>query len=60
MYDNRKRNELKMLHEAFNYKFTFQHSRIANAPRSTQLEEWGKSLQKHGLKGKTTPNLHYS
>lgn len=55
VYGRRRVGKTFLVREAFNYKFTFQHSGIANAPRSSQLEEWGKSLQKHGLKGKTTP-----
>lgn len=44
-----------LVRETFNYKFTFQHSGIAGLPKHIQLEEWKKSLQKHGLKIKDTP-----
>ncbi|MBQ8852936.1 MAG: ATP-binding protein [Alistipes sp.] len=55
VYGRRRVGKTFLVREAFNYKFTFQHSGIANAPKSTQLEEWTTSLQKHGLKVKETP-----
>ena len=55
VYGRRRVGKTFLVREAFNYKFTFQHTGIANTAKSTQLEEWGKSLQKHGLKVKGTP-----
>lgn len=55
VYGRRRVGKTFLVREAFNYKFTFQHSGIANAAKSTQLEEWTMSLQKHGLKVKATP-----
>lgn len=55
VYGRRRVGKTFLVREAFNYKFTFQHSGIANAPKSTQLEEWKNSLQKHGLKSSQTP-----
>ncbi|MBQ5724376.1 MAG: AAA family ATPase [Muribaculaceae bacterium] len=55
VYGRRRVGKTFLVREAFNYKFTFQHSGIANTSKHTQLEEWGKSLQKQGLKLKTSP-----
>jgi AAA+ ATPase superfamily predicted ATPase len=56
VYGRRRVGKTFLVREAFNYKFTFQHSGIANAPRNAQLEEWRKSLVKHGLKVDTAPS----
>jgi hypothetical protein len=50
VYGRRRVGKTFLVRETFNYKFTFQHSGIANASRKVQLEEWAKSLSKHGLK----------
>lgn len=55
VYGRRRVGKTFLVREAFNYKFTFQHTGIANAPKSVQLEEWKKSLQKNGLGVKDTP-----
>lgn len=55
VYGRRRVGKTFLVREAFNYKFTFQHTGIANAPKSVQLEEWKKSLQKNGLDVKDTP-----
>ncbi len=55
VYGRRRVGKTFLVREAFNYKFTFQHSGIANASRATQLEEWRNSLQKHGLKVDKAP-----
>lgn len=55
VYGRRRVGKTFLVREAFNYKFTFQHSGIANAPKGAQLAEWSKSLQKHGLEVKNTP-----
>lgn len=55
VYGRRRVGKTFLVREAFNYKFTFQHTGIANAPKSVQLEEWKKSLQKNGLNVKDTP-----
>ncbi|MBQ8501299.1 MAG: AAA family ATPase [Bacteroides sp.] len=55
VYGRRRVGKTFLVRETFNYKFTFQHSGIANMPKSTQLEEWKKSLQKHGLKVNNVP-----
>ena len=57
VYGRRRVGKTFLVREAFNYKFTFQHAGIANTAKNIQLEEWGKSLQKHGLKIKNSPNL---
>ena len=38
VYGRRRVGKTFLVREALNYKFTFQHSVIANAPRSSQLE----------------------
>lgn len=55
VYGRRRVGKTFLVREAFNYKFTFQHAGIANTAKNIQLEEWGKSLQKHGLKIKNSP-----
>lgn len=55
VYGRRRVGKTFLVRETFNYKFTFQHSGIANMPKHIQLEEWKKSLQKHGLKVNETP-----
>lgn len=55
VYGRRRVGKTFLVRETFNYKFTFQHSGIADMPKHTQLEEWKKSLQKHGLKINDTP-----
>jgi hypothetical protein len=59
VYGRRRVGKTFLVRETFNYKFTFQHSGIANASRSVQLEEWTKSLRKHGLKVAETPKNWY-
>jgi len=49
VYGRRRVGKTFLVREAFNYKFTFQHTGIANAPKSIQLEEWKNSLNKHGM-----------
>lgn len=39
VYGRRRVGKTFLVREAFNYKFTFQHAGIANAPKSVQLEE---------------------
>lgn len=55
VYGRRRVGKTFLVRETFNYKFTFQHSGIANMPKHIQLEEWKKSLQKHGLKINEAP-----
>lgn len=55
VYGRRRVGKTFLVREAFNYKFTFQHSGIAKAPKSVQLEEWKNSLVKYGLKIDKTP-----
>lgn len=55
VYGRRRVGKTFLVREAFDYKFTFQHSGIANASREIQLEEWTKSLQKAGLKVSEKP-----
>ena len=50
VYGRRRVGKTFLVREAFNYKFTFQHAGIANAPKSVQLEEWRNSLVKHDLR----------
>jgi hypothetical protein len=59
VYGRRRVGKTFLVRETFNYKFTFQHSGIANAPRKRQLEEWAKSLNKHGLKVDSAPKNWY-
>lgn len=44
-----------LIREAFDYKFTFQHSGVANGNKMKQLEEFGFSLKKYGYKLTSSP-----
>ena len=50
VYGRRRVGKTFLVRETFNYKFTFQHSGISNAPKQIQLSEWQKSLEAGGLK----------
>jgi len=39
-----------LIREFFNYKFTFQHSGVANQKTRLQLRDFKQSLEKYGLK----------
>ena len=55
VYGRRRVGKTFLVREVFNYRFTFQHAGIANAPKSVQLEEWRNSLAKYGLKVDKAP-----
>jgi hypothetical protein len=55
VYGRRRVGKTFLVRETFDYKFTFQHTGIANASKGIQLEEWRNSLEKHGLKTDKTP-----
>lgn len=59
VYGRRRVGKTFLVREAFNYKFTFQHTGIANAPKNIQLEEWKNSLSKHGLNVTKTPRTWF-
>ena len=59
VYGRRRVGKTFLVREAFNYKFTFQHAGIANAPKSVQLEEWRNSLVKHGMKTEMAPKTWF-
>ena len=56
VYGRRRVGKTFLIRETFDYKFTFQHSGLANSPRATQLKAWQNSLAAHGLKVKRAPS----
>lgn len=59
VYGRRRVGKTFLVRETFDYKFTFQHAGIANAPKSIQLEEWRNSLAKYGLKTDKAPKTWF-
>lgn len=55
VYGRRRVGKTFLIREAFNYKFTFQHSGLANSNKDEQLAEWQTSLEKHGMKNAKLP-----
>ena len=55
VYGRRRVGKTFLIREAFNYKFTFQHSGLANSNRDEQLAEWQLSLEKCGMKNAKLP-----
>ena len=55
VYGRRRVGKTFLIREAFNYKFTFQHSGLANSSKDEQLAEWQISLEKHGMKDAKLP-----
>ena len=56
VYGRRRVGKTFLVREKFNNKFTFQHTGIANSPKSVQLSEWTRALELQGLKVKESPN----
>ena len=59
VYGRRRVGKTFLVRETFDYKFTFQHAGIANAPKSIQLEEWRNSLAKYGMKTDKAPKTWF-
>ena len=59
VYGRRRVGKTFLVRETFGYKFTFQHTGIANASKGIQLEEWRNSLEKHGLKTDKAPKTWF-
>ena len=59
VYGRRRVGKTFLVRETFDYKFTFQHAGIANAPKSVQLEEWRNSLMKYGMKIERAPKTWF-
>lgn len=55
VYGRRRVGKTFLIREAFNYKFTFQHSGLANSNKDEQLAEWQTSLEKCGMKNPKLP-----
>ena len=55
VYGRRRVGKTFLIREAFSYKFTFQHSGLANTSRDEQLAEWQASLKKCGMKNAPLP-----
>ena len=55
VYGRRRVGKTFLIRETFGYGFTFQHSGLANASMSDQLEAWAMSLRDQGLEKAKTP-----
>lgn len=55
VYGRRRVGKTFLVRETFDYKFTFQHSGVAQSPRSEQLRAWLGSLRQAGLSVKKAP-----
>lgn len=55
VYGRRRVGKTFLIRETFGYKFTFQHSGLANSSRNKQLKAWRDSLVESGLTVKRTP-----
>ena len=52
VYGRRRVGKTFLIKEAFDYKFAFQHSRIAHGNKRMQLEEFTNSLERQGMKSR--------
>lgn len=59
VYGRRRVGKTYLIREAFNYRFTFQHTGLANAKMSMQLAEFQRSLQLCGAKRQARPKNWY-
>ena len=55
VYGRRRVGKTFLIRETFDYKFTFQHSGLANSTRNKQLKAWCDSLAEYGMDIKRTP-----
>ena len=55
VYGRRRVGKTYLIRETFDYKFTFQHSGLANSTRAKQLKAWRSSLGEYGFKVKRNP-----
>lgn len=55
VYGRRRVGKTFLVRETFDYKFTFQHSGVAQSSRSEQLRAWLSSLRQAGLSVKKAP-----
>ena len=56
VYGRRRVGKTFLVRETFGYKFTFQHSGLAQGTRSQQLKAWRASLKECGLNVSHTPS----
>lgn len=56
VYGRRRVGKTYLIREAFNYRFTFQYTGIANASNKQQLKSFRDALQAHGSPRKAIPN----
>lgn len=55
VYGRRRVGKTFLIRETFDYKFTFQHSGLANSTRTKQLKAWRDSLADYGLATQRIP-----
>lgn len=55
VYGRRRVGKTFLIRETFDYKFTFQHSGLANSTRNKQLKAWCDSLAEYGMDIKSMP-----
>jgi len=55
VYGRRRIGKTYLVREVFDYRFTFQHSGIANKPREEQLYAFSASLKEYGLQPQVPP-----
>ncbi|MBO4773588.1 MAG: ATP-binding protein, partial [Bacteroidales bacterium] len=59
VYGRRRVGKTYLIRETFAGRFTFQHTGLANAPKSDQLREFKESLRAAGMRVTKAPKTWY-
>ncbi len=59
VYGRRRVGKTYLIREAYDGRFAFYHTGIANAGRAAQIARFAKSMEKHGLSVKRRPKTWY-